>query len=118
MGSQIIARCDCGVEASILIGCGEGGPQPCYFPCLCDNCHGVVQVDLLEEQIRCPQCESTKVIPYDDPKLSMRSGRTTVTEWNMAEELGRKLKLSDGKYRCPRCNQMTLQFTDGRSNWD
>lgn len=85
---------------------------------LCDNCRAVVQVDLLDGQTLCPKCKSTKITPYDDPRLSGPTGRTTVTEWNMVQELGRNLKLSDGSYRCPQCNQMTLHFTEGNTNWD
>ena len=118
MGSEVIARCGCGVEASILIGSGFDKPRPCYFPCLCQRCHAVVEVDLLDGRMRCPQCKSAKVIPYDDLSLSDGFGGSAVAEWNNVQELGRDLKLTDGNYRCPRCSEMTLHFTDSDMCWD
>lgn len=127
MGSEVIATCQCGVNASILIGGGmETHETICYFPCLCERCHAVVQVNLLDKRKRCPQCKTTKVIPYDDPRLSMNLVKTpksslftgAVGEWNAKEILGRDLSLPEKNYRCPQCGQMTLCFTDGDMCWD
>lgn len=119
MGSQVTAKCQCGVDASILVGGGMFDfMTTCYFPCLCERCRAVVQVNLLAKRKRCPQCKSTKVIPYDDPILSDGSGMRAVASWNMEDQLGRKLNLTDGNYRCPQCGQMTLHFADGGLCWD
>ena len=90
----------------------------CYFPCLCENCHNVVQVNLLSKQKRCPKCKSTKVIPYDDLTLSDGTGKHEVTSWNVKNRLGRVLKLTDGNYTCPKCGQMTLHFENSGLFWD
>lgn len=89
----------------------------CYFPCLCEHCRTVVQVNLLAKQKRCPQCKTKEVIPYDDPTLSECAGGRTVTSWNIEEQLGRELKLMDGNYRCPHCGQLTLRFADSGLCW-
>jgi hypothetical protein len=119
MGSEVLARCRCGVQTRILIGGSRDNFQTtCYFPCLCEQCSAVVQVNLLAEQKRCPQCKTTKVIPYDDSVLSERAGTRLVASWHMARQLGRNLKLTDGDYRCPRCGQMSLHFKDSGLFWD
>lgn len=119
MGSEVIVTCKCGLETYILIGGGATDfPLTCYFPCLCERCSNVVRVNLLSKKPRCPECESTKVIPYDETTLLGRAGKHTVAEWNMQEELGRELKLTDGKYKCPKCGKMTLGFADSGTRWD
>lgn len=129
MGSQVLAKCQCGVDASIRIGGGmDDFDTVCYFPCLCERCRAVVQVNLLAKPERCPKCKSTKVIPYDDPSLTEPEGRVdrstlglfsgAVGEWNAQEQLGRKLCLPEEHYRCPQCSQMTLRFTGTDFCWD
>jgi len=119
LGSQVTAKCQCGLDTSILIGGGMlNFMTTCYFPCLCGQCCNVVQVNLLVKQRWCPQCKSMKVIPYDDPMLSELAGKHTVVSWNMGEKLGRVLKLTDGNYRCPQCGRMTLRFEDSGLCWD
>src|SRR5712691_7203517 len=71
MGSSVMAKCHCGVDAHILIGGGWANHgTTCFFPCQCEGCQNVVQVNLLAQEIRCPKCGSAKISPYDDPKLS------------------------------------------------
>ena len=119
MGTQVTATCQCGVDTIIMIGGGmRNFMTTCYFPCLCEHCRTVVQVNLLAKQKRCPRCKTPNVIPYDDPTLSESAGGRTVASWNIQEQLGRKLNLTDGNYRCPQCDQMTLRFTDSGLCWD
>jgi len=70
----------------------------------------MVQVNLLEKVLECPECHSTNVTPYDDPRLSESPGESVVTSWNMQEQLGRELVLTDAKYKCPKCGRMSLAF--------
>lgn len=119
MGSQVIATCECGLRADVLIGGGMlSFRDTCYFPCLCKDCSSVVQVNLLGKTRRCPTCGTTRVTPYDDPSLSISRGSHVVAEWNMQEQLGRVLRLTDGKYKCPRCRRPTLLFACGDVEWD
>lgn len=119
MGSQVVAKCDCGVEASILIGGGMMNfATTCFFPCLCENCHSVVQVNLLCKAPRCPRCRAPNPIPYDDARLSDSPGQHLVAEWHVGDRLGRGLVLTDGRYRFSKCGKMSLEFSDGGLCWD
>ena len=111
MGSQVSATCQCGLRATTLIGGGMFNFETmCCFPCLCERCRTVVEVNLLAKQRRCPQCNSKKVVPYDDPALCERAGDSEVASWNIPGPRGRELTLTNGNYRCPQCGQMTLRF--------
>jgi hypothetical protein len=119
MGATVTATCSCGVELTIPIG---GGMQTfthlCSFPCLCPRCKIITTVNLLDARHRCPKCRSTKLIPYDDPSLSDGTGSQVIASWNMAEQLGRELVLTDSHYHCPQCGQMTLRFRSAGLCWD
>lgn len=113
MGSAVTARCQCGVETDILIGGGmDNFMTTCYFPCLCESCQNVVQVNLLAKPIKCPECGAHDPIPYDDLQLLGTPGNREVAGWNVKEKLGRELVLTDGKYKCPKCGQMSLEFSN------
>jgi hypothetical protein len=46
MGSEVIAKCRCGFDTRISIGGGmRNFMTTCYFPCLCEGCHNIVQVN-------------------------------------------------------------------------
>jgi len=107
------------LEASILVGGGMMNFQTtCLFPCLCENCHRIVEVNLLDKSLKCPACHAADPIPYDDPRLSGSPGDNHVVEWNTEDQLGRELVLTDGKYRCPKCGKMSLKFRDSGLFWD
>ena len=119
MGSQVTAMCRCGLEVNVLIGGGMANfTTTCYFPCLCEACHKIVQVNLLAKTKQCPKCKSPALISYDDPRLSESPGTRVVADWNVQEQLGRYLMLTDGNYMCPKCNKMSLRFRDSGSLWD
>jgi len=90
----------------------------CYFPCLCERCRDIVQVNLISKKIRCPECKSTKIIPYDSPNLIGSPGEKIVAKWNPIKKGGRQLILTDGKYKCPKCEKMSLKFEKSGIRWD
>jgi hypothetical protein len=119
MGSQVNASCECGFQSSSLIGGGmHNFMTTCYFPCLCERCCDIVQLNLLSKKLRCRKCRSTKIIPFDDVRLCETKGKEKVVEWNMMEMLGRKLVLTNGNYKCPKCGEMLLKFSHGGLCWD
>ena len=119
MGSEVVAQCECGLKATILIGGGMANfMNTCYFPCLCERCRMVVQVNLLAKRKQCPKCRMTKVTPYDEPRLVGRIGEDEIATWNMGEQLVRKLILTNGDYICPQCGKTTLHFADSGLCWD
>jgi len=90
----------------------------CYFPAYCDRCRELVEANLLAKPVECPMCGSSPVIPYDDEKLVGEIGEEEVESWNMEEDLGRELVLTDGTYFCPSCEEFKLRFKHGMLCWD
>lgn len=119
MGSKVRAICDCGVNKEILIGGGMSTfKYISYFPCLCINCNDVVEVNLLQKNFYCPDCNSDNVIPYDADRLKGIEGDRVIISWNIKVALGRELKLTNGRYKCPKCKKMNLRFLGSFFNWD
>ena len=127
MGLQVRAFCECGLNAWISIGGGIYSFMTiCYFPCLCERCRDIVQVNLIptkilnviSKKIRCSECKSTKIIPYDSPNLIDSPGEKIVARWNPIKKGGRQLILTDGKYKCPKCEKMSLKFEKSGIRWD
>lgn len=58
-----------------------------------------------------PHCDTSSIVPYDDPSLAL-TGRVVeeIFSWNTSDRLGRELKLYDGKYFCPNCDDYCLGF--------
>jgi len=92
--------------------------ETCYFPALCEDCKEIVQVNLLSKRILCPKCKRSQVLPYDDKKLVKKLGKNEIISWNMERQLGRMLRLTDGKYFCPSCGKYGLLFEHGDILWD
>jgi len=89
----------------------------CNFPHYCRECEILFEANLFEKGERlCPECGKNKVIPYDD-KRAFKSEGKEVFSWNVKDEIGRELKLTDGKYICPNCRKFSLMFSDIGS-WD
>ena len=121
MGSKVKAICECGLHKEILIGGGKlTFKYKCYFPCLCEKCEDVVEVNLLNmfENPNCPNCNCDKVISYDHNDLKGIKGDSDVVSWNVRWKLGRELKLTNGTYKCPKCKEMTLKFVPLFYIWD
>ena len=112
MGSSVQAFCPCGVVEEIMIGGGMLDYETyCSFPCYCEKCHSLIEANLLVKQLRCPKCRSTKMIPYGDPRLMGEPGENVVESWG-------ERSLTDGTYKCPECEKMTLRFRPGEILWD
>ncbi len=84
MGSHVIAECECGLRSESLIGGGMlDFLTTCYFPCLCERCNRVVQVNLLAKRPRCPKCRASRPIPYSDERLRGTAGDELVAQWRL-----------------------------------
>ena len=134
MGSQVIAICKCGLHSNILIGGGMRTFNDInYFPCLCEDCEDVVQVNLVEHEygeidlkhfplsssgerykpekiplkerkLTCPKCQNHRVTSYTDLRLVGDAGQNTVAQ-------SFRNVLTNGTYKCPKCKKMTLKFS-------
>jgi hypothetical protein len=51
-------------------------------------------------------------------KLIGEIGENEIESWNMEEDLGRELILTDGTYFCPSCEEFKLRFKPGMLCWD
>jgi predicted RNA-binding Zn-ribbon protein involved in translation (DUF1610 family) len=90
----------------------------CFFPCLCQTCRKVSNVNLLQKRKpKCFTCKKPAVIPYDDPSLVKRQAKKQVASWS-EEKVGRVLILTRAKYLCPNCGKFALQFEEGGLEWD
>jgi hypothetical protein len=132
MGCRIDARCACGYEERrLLVGGGMGSYSAfCGFPVLCRSCQRVRVANLLagapplkeSEKERpgmpdpppgppkCGVCQSPDIVPYDSPELQTRPGPARVADWNEAARIGRVVRLNDGPYLCPKCDEANLRF--------
>ena len=114
MGTSVFATCTCGYHAEGSVGGGMSDFQDvCLFPCLCEGCHEMVDTNLFSTPLRCPTCGSDKVTAYDDARLSEppeSEGLFPVADWDATPRLARELQLTNGRYRCPKCGQMSMKF--------
>ena len=129
MGSQVIAKCKCGLEATSLIGGGMRNFKTTqYFPAACSDCANVVEVNALDDTPQCPGCGSRDVTLYNDESLiDAISLKYAVEAWEddgseiyaevfkdkifyrtVAESFN--LELIDCFYKCLSCGEFTLQF--------
>lgn len=107
MGSQVIAICQCGLRREILIGGGMLNFKYInFFPCLCENCNDVVQVNLKNQELTCPNCNKQNLSPYNAKHLIGEQGNSEVSKWG-------DNTLTNGTYKCPKCKEMTLHFERG-----
>src|SRR3954467_14049465 len=110
MGDMATARCECGYSADLILGGGMANFQTeCLFPVYCGVCRSLQCANLLDAPVMCPKCGSSDVVAYDSPELLGEAGAGEVFSWHLAG-LDRELQLSDGRYLCPSCQQMQLQF--------
>lgn len=86
---------------------------PYFFPYFCEHCRDLVHVQInLDAKRECPKCKTTKVIPYDDPRLSeCVEGPPEAADFYRGRSDSTDKELTTNRnYRCPRCDQMTLHF--------
>ena len=118
MGCTAIASCPCGYDSGeLLIGQGDSGPDPCYFPAYCQDGKHLVDVNINEHPRRCPDGHTTEPVPYNAAAVIKTMGPRVVADWNWLDEENH-LVLTDGSYLCPACHQFTLTFREGDSLWD
>lgn len=122
MGSTVAAECPCGYQKPIIkIG---GGLMSftflCCFPIHCSKCEDLVEGNVLEEPLTCPECESLDVKAYDHPELCKEEGNIRVATWllSRSDEPRRDIFLTDGEYYCPHCKEYTLRFRPGGIMFD
>ena len=77
MGCSAIAKCPCGYESEPpMIGGGMGNFEVlCGFPAYCAEGKHLVQVNMFEKPLECPDGHSTTPVPYNDKTLVKKLGK-------------------------------------------
>ena len=108
MGHIISAKCECGYAVpDIRIGSGELQlGEICWHPALCRKCKKLVTVNILADRIRCPRgrCREVPQPYFNTPGLQETPSNFFVSQWD-------GLKLNDGAYLCPECDNYSLRFS-------
>ena len=113
MGTMVEAVCACGYSSGVMaLGGGRSNHLThCGFPCYCSACKSLFKADMYADEVACPNCDTSTVLPYDDPSLAPTGDVVDeIFSWNTAVKLGRELILHDGKYFCARCDSFSLRF--------
>ena len=104
MGSMYSASCECGFSRTVRVGGGMRDHRTnSAFPFYCGHC-GMVSVNISQDQLICPQCESLDVIPYGDQRITETSGAYKSVQW------GNYASASSGNL-CPDCHKKTMKFS-------
>jgi hypothetical protein len=113
MGTMVKAVCGCGYSSEVMaLGGGRSNHlTSCGFPCCCKACKSLFKANMYDPDVSCPHCDTSSVVPYDDPSLALTGGVVDeIFSWNTSDRLGRELKIHDGKYFCPSCDNFSLMF--------
>lgn len=105
MGSNIDAHCyNCGYDVNLSIGGGMFNYEEyTSWPVNCFDCHTINSTNIRASPLACGNCGSNNVIEAHEKRLDARDGtHTEVMCWER--------KLSNGNYKCPKCEQFTLRY--------
>ena len=106
MGFSSDAHCfACGYDTGLFLGAGmENNHTYAAWPVKCNECKEVVTANFKSEPLSCEECHGSDVIPYTDKTLSLGDGdNESMLYWS-------GLKLTNGRYCCPRCGKYELKF--------
>lgn len=110
MGTSVSFSCECGFSGSSDIGGGRMSfTELCLFPCYCEKCENIVEINIYKD-MKCHECREL-TISYTDPSLIGIPGELQVADWA-------DFKLSNGSYKCPKCRKMSLYFQNTGFMWD
>ncbi len=112
MGQRIKAYCKCGFGSNIKIGGGRIDFKTTnYFPCYCENCVQLIEVNLKKDPLTCPNCNDGNILPYNHSQLIGENG-----DYIIARTF--EMSITNGYYYCPKCESFSLQFQSGGLFWD
>ena len=116
MGASTDAHCfACGYDTFLMLGGGMADSTFAAWPVVCKECSAVTTANFEQAPLICQKCQSSNVTPMTDPHEWKGDGEV-IENWG-------ELSLTDGHYRCPKCDQFSLRFgTDagghGTIMWD
>lgn len=106
MGQIVTAACTCGYsEPELFVGGGMATYMTiANFPALCKQGKHIATVNLLADELVCPDGHSGRPLPYyNASELQIEPGKFLVSEWD-------GYQLNDGAYLCPSCGEHSLRF--------
>jgi len=104
VGSSIDAHCfACGYDTFMWLGGGmESFKVFAAWPVACKHCSAVTTANFKQSPLICQACESIGVVKMTDPHEWNGDGKV-IENWF-------DLTLTDGHYRCPKCDKFELRF--------
>ncbi len=104
MGSSIDAHCfTCGYDTFLITGGGmHNHTKYAAWPVICLSCSAVTTGNFKSSPLLCERCKNSNVSPLTTPDQWKGDGKT-IANWS-------DLTLTNGHYRCPKCNQFELRF--------
>ncbi len=72
------------------------------WPVSCAACSAITTANFKQTPLTCLECASGNVLPISDP-LQWKGDGHVIERWG-------DLTLTDGHYRCPKCNKLELRF--------
>lgn len=105
MGSSTDAHCyNCGYDVYLSIGGGMFSYlEKTDWPIHCFECKTITSTNIRISPLTCTNCKSTNVKEVQDKELYAGDGNySAITCWER--------QLTDGNYKCPKCNKFTLRY--------
>ena len=104
MGTSTDAHClACGYDAFLILGAGMLNFQTdAAWPVRCKRCAAIMTANFRQAPITCEGCESQDVVPASNRGEWKGDGKV-IEAWD-------ELALTDGHYRCPKCDKFELRF--------
>jgi len=108
MGFSTDAHCfACGYDTALRLGGGMSNHATyAAWPVICQTCSAVTTANYKQASLICEQCELGNVISVTDPRATAGDGEV-VEQWGFGRDC---LTLTNGHYRCPKCNATELRF--------
>ena len=107
MGQSSRAYCSaCGYQVGIRVGGPRAGfREYSAWPVTCAVCRAITSANTCKLPLVCRECGSSNVIELQDSRTYTGDGERTVLQaWNR--------KLTDGRYKCPRCGGFELRVSE------
>ena len=103
MGAVYTAKCPCGYQKNVTVaGNMTDYQQESFFPFLCKRC-GLIEVNICQKRLRCPQCSSSRIHAYGSARVSPHDIGDREVAWQ-------QYLAGSSKHRCPSCQNHHLAF--------